>query len=239
MSKFLFIYLFIFCVSLRISQRRQGAGDRGQHRYWRTNGVSLCQLWSPDSNYSPERESVTAGQWTWKTHKWSQSSTRRSLTLCSAATWDVECTHFDLCLAGGGEVPEPGSPESSLHSSRHGQRVRPGQSDRFCSGKARRAGLCGSQPHWPEPLQHVGGRCGAHQVADEGSAALRFRPIINTSHHGDALIPLSLPPSPSVCVCVCVHAFQRSISSAIFRWPGELWPRLNKIKDHWWLFHHS
>lgn len=48
-------------VSLRIPQRGPGGGDRGQHRYRRTAGVSLRPLWSPDRDYSEERESVTAG----------------------------------------------------------------------------------------------------------------------------------------------------------------------------------
>lgn len=48
-------------VSLRIPQRGPGGGDRGQHRYWRTAGVSLRPLWSPDRDYSEKRESVTAG----------------------------------------------------------------------------------------------------------------------------------------------------------------------------------
>ncbi len=106
---------------------------------------------------------------------------------------------FLLIFAGGGEVFEFGSPESSLHSSRHGQWVWPRQSGRFCSGKAWRVGLPGSQPHWPKSLQHVGGRCGAHQVADEGNAAFWWS--VSTLNEGSALICVC------VCMCVCVSVF--------------------------------
>lgn len=48
-------------VSLRVPQGGQGGGDWGQHRYWRTAGLSLRPLWSPDRDDSEKRESVTAG----------------------------------------------------------------------------------------------------------------------------------------------------------------------------------
>lgn len=35
-----------------------------------------------------------------------------------------------------------------------------------------------------------------------------------------------------------VFFLQRSISSAIFRWPGGLCPHWSKAKAHWWWFHH-
>ena len=65
------------------------------------------------------------------------------------------------------------------------------------------------------------------------------RGLMKVMEHLDGLSVHQIKGIPSsFYICARVFACQRSISSATFRWLGELCRSWSKVKDLWWLFHH-
>lgn len=128
-------------VSLRVPPRGPGGGDRGQHGYWGTTGISLCPVWSPDRDYSEKRQSFTTGGFVLLLQHWYSPVIYYTLFYTSFLLY-IYC--FWCLMTGSREVSESGRSESSLYSSGHVPWVRPREGGRFCSGEARRTGLPGS-----------------------------------------------------------------------------------------------